>query len=122
MYPEFVHEIEDESGLKIDLRSVGTIVLSRSETAGQSPAATQAYLLPRPLTELEPALRPDGSTALFLQERCVDPRDLTGAAIAAARHRGIDFRRATEWWKSKWRTAKRAASALIRRNLPGAWW
>ncbi len=91
MYPEFVHEIEDESGLKIDLRSVGTIVLSRSETAGQSPAATQAYLLPRPLTELEPALRPDGSTALFLQERCVDPRDLTGAAIAAARHRGIDF-------------------------------
>src|SRR5271167_4601583 len=27
MYPEFVHELQDESGLKIDLRSVGTVLL-----------------------------------------------------------------------------------------------
>jgi glycine oxidase len=40
---------------------------------------------------LEPALRADGSTAHFVKERCIDPRDLTAAAIAAARHRGIDF-------------------------------
>jgi glycine oxidase len=40
---------------------------------------------------LEPALRVSDITALFLQERCVDPRHLTAAAIAAARHRGIDF-------------------------------
>src|SRR5258707_4805176 len=32
MYPEFVRELEEESGLKIDLRSVGTLVLSRVET------------------------------------------------------------------------------------------
>jgi glycine oxidase len=102
MYPEFVHELEDESGLKIDLRSVGTLVLSRAETglhpvsAGQSPATTQAYALPGPLAELEPALRIWNGTALpltplFVKERCVDPRHLTAAAIAAARHRGIDF-------------------------------
>ncbi len=102
MYPEFVHELEDESGLKIDLRSVGTLVLSRVETglrpvsAGQSPATTQAYALPRPLAELEPALRIWNRTELpltplFLKERCVDPRHLTAAAIAAARHRGVDF-------------------------------
>jgi glycine/D-amino acid oxidase-like deaminating enzyme len=30
-------------------------------------------------------------TALYLKERCVDPRDLTLAAVAAARHRGIDL-------------------------------
>jgi glycine oxidase len=94
MYPEFVRGLEDESGLKIDLRSVGTIVLTRVE-AGQSPAATQAYALPRPLAELETALRidssRDGSRVLYLHERCVDPRHLTAAAIAAARHRGIDF-------------------------------
>jgi len=36
MYPEFVRELEDESGVKIDLRSVGTIVLTRVET-GKSP-------------------------------------------------------------------------------------
>jgi glycine oxidase len=101
MYPEFVHGLEDESGLKIDLRSVGTLVLAGVETglcpvlAGQSPATTPAYALPRPLAELEPALRidnfNDGSTVLHLKERCVDPRHLTAAAIAAARHRGIDF-------------------------------
>ena len=97
MYPEFVRQLEDESGVKIDLRSVGTLVLTRVETglrpvlAGQSPATTQAYALPRPLAELEPALRIHGSTALFVKERCVDPRHLTAAAIAAARHRGVDF-------------------------------
>jgi len=96
MYPEFVRGLEDESGLKIDLRSVGTLVLAVVET-GQSSATTQACALPRPLAELEPALRihssTDGSTPLheYLKERCVDPRHLTTAAIAAARHRGVDF-------------------------------
>jgi len=100
MYPEFVRGLEDESGLKIDLRSVGAIVLAGAET-GKNPATTQAYALPRPLAELEPALRiplrtdrsTNGSTPLhvYLKERCVDPRHLTGAAIAAARNRGVDF-------------------------------
>jgi glycine oxidase len=102
MYPEFVNDLEDESGLNIDLRSEGTLVLVDVETrlrpvlAGQSPATTQAYALPKPLEELEPALCiSNGSerhlTALFLNERCVDPRHLTTAAIAAARRRGVDF-------------------------------
>ncbi len=102
MYPEFVHELEDESGLKIDLRSVGTLVLSRVETglrtglAGQSPATTRPYALPRPLAELEPALHAANGSSLhfiplYVKERCVDPRDLTAAAVAAARHRGVDF-------------------------------
>jgi glycine oxidase len=100
MYPEFVRELEDESGLRIDLRSVGTIALSRVETglrpvlAGQSPATTQALSTQAcslPLAELEPALRILNWTPLFVKERCVDPRDLTAAAIAAARHRGVDF-------------------------------
>jgi glycine oxidase len=93
MYPEFVHELEDESRLKIDLRSVGTLLLAGVGT-GHSPATTRACPLPRPLAELEPALS-DGPqprfTALFVEERCVDPRHLTAAALAAARHRGIDF-------------------------------
>ena len=102
MYPAFVHELEDESGLKIDLRSVGTLVLSRVETglrgvsAGHSPVTTQADALPQPLAELEPALEilnnPEPHfTALYIKERSVDPRHLTHAAIAAARHRGVDF-------------------------------
>ena len=102
MYPEFVDELENESGLKIDLRSVGTLVLSGAETglrpvsAGHSPATTQAYALPQPLAELEPALqiltKPEPHrAAVYIKERSVDPRHLTAAVIAAARHRGIDF-------------------------------
>jgi len=88
MYPAFVHELQNESGLEIDLRSVGTIVLTCVET-GVRPATTEAC--PLPLAELEPGLRILNLTPLFVKERCVDPRDLTAAAIAAARHRGIDF-------------------------------
>src|SRR6266853_2764599 len=55
MYPEFVHELEDESGLKIDLRSVGTLVFAGDGT-GHSPVTTQSDALPQPLAELEPAL------------------------------------------------------------------
>jgi glycine oxidase len=89
MYPEFVHELQDESRLKIDLRSVGTLLL-----AGVGTGHRRACPLPRPLAELEPALS-DGPqarfTELFVKERCVDPRHLIAAALAAARHRGIDF-------------------------------
>jgi glycine oxidase len=99
MYPEFVHELEDESGAKIDLRAVGTIVLSRPEAVGQDPGeqsaeSTQAHALPQPLAQLEAALQNSHGqqfAALFRKERCVDPRHVTAAALVAARHRGIDF-------------------------------
>jgi len=112
MYPQFVDELEDGSGLKIDLRAVGTLVLTRvvrgpcpvpagsfgSAQDRLRPATTQEFSdsdLPE-LRELEPALRiPNDSgprlTVTVVQERCVDPRHVTTAAIAAAQHRGIDF-------------------------------
>jgi len=145
MYPEFVRELEDESGLKIDLRSQGTIVLTRAETtrvetglrpvlAGHSPATTQAYAPPKPLAELEPALRIYGETELPLvplsvQERCVDPQHLTAAAIAAARHRGIDFSsgdhvlavEVADGKASGIRTNKTQFSAGMVVNCAGAW-
>jgi glycine oxidase len=130
MYPEFVRELENESGLKIDLRSLGTLVLPGVETgAGLSPATTQSYALPRPLAEMEPALRFQGVPALFVKERCVDPRDLTAAAIAAARHRGVDFSSgdavlAVEVESGKAcgvRTSKAHFSAGMVVNCGGAW-
>lgn len=87
LYPEFVHELEDESGLKIDLRSEGTLL--------QDPAADlrmrDAHPLPASLQELEPNFAVTGNAPLFVNEQSVDPRDLVAAAVAAARHRGIDF-------------------------------
>ncbi|MGB6384583.1 MAG: glycine oxidase ThiO [Terriglobales bacterium] len=93
IYPEFVRELEDESGLKIDLRSVGTLLFLDEP---QEPDALDANGWVARWHELEPNLkaanlRTKSSVGVYLKERCVDPRDLTAAAIAAARHRGIDF-------------------------------
>lgn len=89
MYPEFVYEMEVESGLKVDLRDQGTILLSSPKHA--SHLALQAARLPEPLAELEPALTVTELPALFLQERSVDPRALVHAAWQAAKRRGVDF-------------------------------
>lgn len=116
MYPEFVHELEDESGTKVDLRDQGTILIS---SQGKFPLAAKQLTLDE-LSSLEPAasasllrefvqahspvLSAVGGTAIaasgpgtpekslgYLQERCVDPRALVAAAIKAARHRGVDI-------------------------------
>lgn len=93
MYPEFVHELEDESQLKIDLRSVGTLLFLDQ---APEPDALAAHGWLAPWHELEPNLQaPNLGTkscvGVYLKERCVDPRHLTAATVAAARHRGIDF-------------------------------
>jgi glycine oxidase len=146
MYPEYVHELEDESRLKIDLRDQGTLLFVDVETglrpvlAGPfdsaqgslRPATTQAYALPRPLAELEPALsaRPlPHFTWLFVKERSVDPRHLTAAAIGAARHRGVDFSSGNQVLSVELadgkaagvRTSKTQFAAGIVINCAGAW-
>ena len=37
MYPEFVHELQDESGMNVDLRDQGTIFLPRRNTSASTP-------------------------------------------------------------------------------------
>ena len=99
MYPEFVHELEDESRMKIDLRDQGTLLFGAPEKMGSlastpHPSLVNSFLSPQSLHDMEPALfseRLAGMTSLLLKERSVDPRHLTAAAIAAAKHRGIDF-------------------------------
>jgi glycine oxidase len=111
MYPEFAHELEIESGMKVDLRDQGTILFP-SDDHLRHPALGALY--PVVLDELEPAVGKPGrelelflSTrnlnqkklpgssairpALYLKERSVDPRALTAAALAAAKNRGVDF-------------------------------
>ena len=108
LYPEFVHELEDESGVRVDLREQGTILLSCD---GHFPESAES-LSPQRLRSLEPRLEfptrsasSDRSSlqiqnqeicAAYLAERSVDPRTLTAAAIKAARHRGVDLRSGTE--------------------------
>jgi glycine oxidase len=91
MYPEFVHEIETESGMKLDLRDQGAIIFPPPERVNEHAGLTTAPLVPARLAELEPGLAEDSRLAFYLKERSVDPSALTAAAVKAAKHRGVDF-------------------------------
>lgn len=94
MYPEFVHELQVESGLFADLRDEGAIVFPPPEHAHERPGFTAsdlAKLLPASLGELEPALADFNRPTFFLKERSVDPRGLVAAALGAAKRRGVDI-------------------------------
>jgi glycine oxidase len=91
LYPEFVDELELESGVQVDLRDHGTIVFPAPEDVYERPGFTPASLLPVPLAELDPALAERQRPAFYLKERSVDPRALCAAAWKAAKRRGIDF-------------------------------
>jgi glycine oxidase len=86
MYPEFVLELQDESGIKVDLRDQGTLLFAPEHSAfvAQNP-------LPASLAELEPAMSGVKGPVAYLKERSVDPRALVAAALKAAKHRGVDI-------------------------------
>lgn len=86
MYPEFVHELQDESGINVDLRDDGTILLT---SKGATDFAD--FIDGRHLAELEPDLAALNRPAIYLEERSVDPRALTLAALKAAKHRDVDI-------------------------------
>jgi glycine oxidase len=89
MYPEFVHELQDESGMKVDLRDEGTLLFVPPEDALEEFCAENP--LPAPLAELEPALAHTKAPVVYLKERSVDPRTLVAGALKAAKHRGVDI-------------------------------
>ena len=91
LYPEFAHELELESGMKVDLRDRGTILFPSPEHAERDLKFVGSHPFPCPVHELEPALTQPHGPALYLKERSVDPRALTSAAWNAAKHRGGDF-------------------------------
>lgn len=120
MYPEFAHELEVESGGKVDLREYGTILFP-SEEHIKHPQLRTAPLGPSDFEQREPELGKlpfeqelelklslkergfedeelfaEASTAMlgpafYLTERSVDPRALTAAAVKTAKNRGVDF-------------------------------
>ncbi len=89
MYPEFAYELEVESGMKVDLRDYGTILLP-ADKHKRDPQLAKTALDQATLQQREPALSASGD-AFYLCERSVDPRALTAAALKTARNRGVDF-------------------------------
>ncbi len=127
MYPEFAHELLDESGIDCDLREQGSVILG--STADTSDEAISGHVSSDELAQVEPLLAPTRARALFSRERSVDPRAVVGALLRAAHHRKIDIRSGTavsevifENGKVEGvRTSKSSYSARIVVNCAGAW-
>jgi glycine oxidase len=86
MYPEFVHEIEDESGSTVDLRSDGTLMFLSEEEAVITSSDT---LSAEELSRLEPEVRAEARVSR-IEERSADPRALTSALLKACLHHGVE--------------------------------
>lgn len=93
MFPDFVRELEAESGETIDLRDAGTIAQFSGEDAPRHGAVRK--LTTTDLKRLEPSLHLTGA-AWLLPELCVDPRGLAKALLKACRKRGVDFATGSE--------------------------
>jgi glycine oxidase len=86
MYPEFVHELQDESDVDIDLRQQGALFfLEHHEAEGFHPLSAAQ------LAEMEADMQVPACPVAFLREGSVDPRALVTAALKAARHREVDI-------------------------------
>ncbi len=115
IYPEFVHELQDESGINCDLRDQGTLKPASSPDQRDE--------------ELEPALAASNFSFNYLKERSVDPRALTAAALKAAKHREVDISSGSEVVEVMFsagktagvRTSKTTYYAPIVVNCAGAW-
>ena len=87
LYPDFVQQLQNDSGITVDFRRQGTIVLLENSEA--PPEHTR--LSAQQLKQLEPALHAGQRFAFFLQEASVDPDLLSRAAVGAARAKGIEI-------------------------------
>ena len=129
MYPEFVHELQDESGIDVDLRDDGTLLFPPPEHIHERPGFATESLLPFPLAELEPTLADPKRPAIYLKERSVDPRALVAAALKAAKHREADISAGTavtavllaDGRVAGVSTDKTSYSAPVVVNCAGAW-
>lgn len=92
IYSEFVHELQDASGVKIDFREFGTILISNN---GKLPAGCKQFSQEE-LNALEGALQLREQRASFISESSVDPRTLMHALVKAAKHRQVDIASGSE--------------------------
>jgi glycine oxidase len=146
LYPEFVHELQDESGVHIDYRREGTIAFAFAAASSALPCPEARELSPAEVKELEPGLdlsrvlhigaadvglesSARAMRALFLPEHTVNPRGLIASALQAARHRGIEVAAGSPVSEVEIsagavtgvKTARTRYSAPVVVNCAGAW-
>ncbi len=90
LYSNFVHELEDESGMRVDYRGQGTMAFFSEPPHTPLPPCMR-NLSEDEIHTLEPCLANIGRCAFFLEEASLDPRALVAASVKAARHRQVDI-------------------------------
>lgn len=94
LYPEFVHQLEDESGIRVDFRREGTVSFFPED---ESPECSAREITAEELAKLEPEVsyvalsggKP--GRVLLTPEESIDNRALAAALLKTAKHRGIDI-------------------------------
>ena len=93
LYPDYARELEEETGLCVDLRLDGVITpLSREEAPGST---SSEDAIPRlvdgdALRELEPGISPEITRALYYEdEGSIDNRAITAALAVACKNLGV---------------------------------
>jgi glycine oxidase len=126
MYPDFVHRLQDESAVNVDLRTEGKIRF-RTEDDGDIAALGRPLTLAE-LKQMEPDLVYD-APAIFLPEMSVDPRQLVQALLNCALHLGVEVASGAEVVEVEATggrvtgaiTTKTTYSAAAIVNCAGAW-
>jgi glycine oxidase len=129
-YPEFVHELEDESGIKVDFQELGTILLSSRDDFPECAERLSDVELRSLEPELDSIELAGGKLhAAFISERSLDPRLLVAAAIKAAKHRDTDVSSGSEVKAARLsgdcvsgvQTGRTSYGGAIVVNCAGAW-
>ncbi len=107
MYPQFITELESETGMKVDFRCTGSLFVAKDFQ--EASALTGLFkrqkehgkpveeVEPAELQKLEPAIKGKVETSLFLPEDChVDNRKLMKVLVAALHKLGVEIQTRTE--------------------------
>jgi glycine oxidase len=132
LYPEFVVQVEEISGMNMGFRSKGTLEALFSGDAKAELSTIIALhhglgLKAEPLRaadarKLEPALSEDVEAAVLRpDERSVDNRILTSAVLEAARRSGAEIF-ADNGVKAIWRKGQRCAGLILQNEKVEATW
>jgi glycine oxidase len=132
LYPEFVVQVEEISGMNTGFRSKGTLEALFSGDAKAELSTIIALhhglgLKAEPLRaadarELEPALSEDMEAAVLRPDECsVDNRALTSAVLEAARRSGAEIF-AENGVKAIWREGRRCAGLILQNEKVEATW
>jgi glycine oxidase len=90
LYPDFVHDLQAESGVSIDFRRCGALEVAMP--GEEAELLRKAQLRARLGIQSEPAAHGEYVARFYPDDGLVDPRHVTAALLKACRSQGVVFR------------------------------